>query len=687
MPRRRRILLATNNALKVAELEHSLSKYDVEVRLIDKSVLKDEQSLRQALTDAGEDYWVKAVFEEHMSLFDMPAGGASKLKVDWEKRDARVLVDKGPEHDCRPLVACSQLTVYQLPMSEQKLVREKELYSQAMSLHTHPLAAGMKSQDASDEAAKGPVEAATYQHMVEGYIDFSRRDPENPARFGWDDVFVLKDLNMTFTQLMALGCTKVSPRDINVNSWVMEKLYYSARKATTYISKGESGESILAPFESTIAFAEGNSVGKFVASSPHFNNEVATSSGLRDVFVAVANHGAFFRAAHTRREVNYWLPGLNAGIPFVPKKDPIHEVTFTAHDFGHFSIPDLVYTGGTSKAYRRTYILYRMMSEATTLVFADMLFVETLRRSGYEYDWTKRKIHPLFLATGVDPFAAGLSRQEFLAKFRILLEANVEYCLTGKSDKWLELIRSNKALDTEPDASGAFTGCKALNDFKEKYMPFFVEDYRWTSANYTNMEKNAKQYAEWWKLVEPMITAMGLGGLTQSGIGLETVDQFMEAIGVSPDSGISSSDLIWKIFDRVFSTRLQPIFEGKEPLSLNSAGSRRTQAFVRYMVGQCIIFTKFPFLEASKDYANKIVTFLTKKIGREDLTEQDVAAVRGLYNMYLRTLVQKSLISTDDASNYAEICPLFDPVYVFYDENKAFYQQLAEVQKTILEGN
>ena len=114
-----------------------------------------------------------------------------------------------------------------------------------------------------------------------------------------------------------------------------------------------------------------------------------------NVFVAVANNGAFFRAARTRREVNYWLPGLNAGIPFVAKRDPIHEITFTAHDFGHFLIPDLVYTGNNSTNGRRAYILYRMLSEAVTMVFADMLFVETLRLSGHEYDYSKRHIHPL----------------------------------------------------------------------------------------------------------------------------------------------------------------------------------------------------------------------------------------------------------------------------------------------------
>ncbi len=47
-------------------------------------------------------------------------------------------------------------------------------------------------------------------------------------------------------------------------------------------------------------------------------------------------------------------------------------------------LPDLLFTGNDSPLHRRLYIIYRMLSEATTLVFADMLFVESLRRRGVE---------------------------------------------------------------------------------------------------------------------------------------------------------------------------------------------------------------------------------------------------------------------------------------------------------------
>ena len=109
-----------------------------------------------------------------------------------------------------------------------------------------------------------------------------------------------------------------------------------------------------------------------------------------------------------------------------------------------------------------------MLSEAITLVFADMLFVEALRRGGVEYDWTKRKIWPLFRDCGLDPFKHSDS-QHLLSVFRTLLEANVPYCLLGDDTKYRELLSKHLGNPVEVVAP-------ALEDFKQKYMPFFVED-------------------------------------------------------------------------------------------------------------------------------------------------------------------------------------------------------------------
>ena len=72
-----------------------------------------------------------------------------------------------------------------------------------------------------------------------------------------------------------------------------------------------------------------------------------------------------------------------------------------------------IYTYEIYLPWSTKYTLYQLLISGLTMKsddflspnrlgprFADMLFVETLRLSGYSYDWSKRKIHPLFQATG-----------------------------------------------------------------------------------------------------------------------------------------------------------------------------------------------------------------------------------------------------------------------------------------------
>ncbi|CAM9539250.1 unnamed protein product, partial [Heterosigma akashiwo] len=212
------------------------------------------------------------------------------------------------------------------------------------------------------------LEVKTFTSRLDGVIDLSKRSAA-PDVFGWDDIMVIRGTNMTFQEIKQLGLHKISPRDQNISSYIQQHIYYQKRRDLKWNPKAA---------RDTIKFEGDASVADFVTKNRFMTNEIAQKTGITDIFLSVANNGAFFRAAKNRREANYWLPGLNAGIPYVPKRDPVHEITFMAHDFGHFFIPDLVFTGHASANARRTYIIYRMMSEATTLVFADMLFVDTL---------------------------------------------------------------------------------------------------------------------------------------------------------------------------------------------------------------------------------------------------------------------------------------------------------------------
>ena len=407
-----------------------------------------------------------------------------------------------------------------------------------------------------------------------------------------------------------------------------------------------------------------------------------------------------------------------------------------AHDFGHFLIPDLIYTGLRHPLVRKTYIIYRMMSEATTLVFADMLFVDTLKRCNtYEYNWSKRKIHPLLVATGLDPFRSTNGQdqvQTFFQDFKLLLQANVQYCLLGDDSTYMNLIQQAGVVPVYTHEKTGKVTCDAMEQFKAKYMPFFVEDYNWTECNFNNMREHADDYKHWWQVVRPLAKAAGVvgdGGRSTGGrntggrntggrntggrntgarntgarntgeaqsisVGLETVEEHLLALGIDVSSNAFSEPtttaLIQMVFHRMFATRIRPIFDRPpgQRVQLASPDERRTQSFVRYLLGQSVIFSRYSFVPESDTYQSLVVgkTIQRLQTGNGLLTMDHVRNARSAYSQFVRLLFEKALITSDDMVNYCEVCPLFKPSYVSYDKDETLYEQLADVQKRILDG-
>ncbi len=138
-----------------------------------------------------------------------------------------------------------------------------------------------------------------------------------------------------------------------------------------------------------------------------------------------------------------------------------------AHDFGHFTIPDLTYVGKNSLSHRRAYVAWRMASEAMTMTLADMFFVDALCKDGVEYDFTTRRIYPLFKDLGIDL----LNKETFVANLKRVVRANYYYCLTGNDSYYRDMLRERGSSEEN------------LEKFKEKFMPFFVEDFHWYVHN------------------------------------------------------------------------------------------------------------------------------------------------------------------------------------------------------------
>ncbi|MCG7498249.1 hypothetical protein MHO82_15380 [Vibrio sp. Of7-15] len=487
--------------------------------------------------------------------------------------------------------------------------------------------------------SNGKVVKKRYRHITKGYLDFALRCQDGNRVFGWDDVFVVKETHTSYHELKEKGL-KVSSRDMTISQFIEDHIHYKV-PLNMYYYPQKAKEVI--DFEL--------SVKDFMKSNSYIQNPVVNDIGFNHLFDKVLDSGVFFRSAVNRRQKNYWLPGLNAGVPLTRKKDPIHETTFIVHDFCHFLIPDLIYTGANSKQHKTAYILYRMMSEASTLVLADMLFVDCLQRSGIEYNYAKRCIYPLFSDLGLD-FS---DKSKFRDNLKTLVKANAAYCLKGDDSEYKRLL----ALGDKTHDS--------LDLFKGKYHAFFCEDYRWTQRNWVCMSSKQDKFKSWWEFVSPLAKIYQLD--------IQTIDDFLSINSLDLSN---EEETINTVVNHVIDKQIMTFFEP----SVEHPYSSKTKAFIRYMMGQFLIFEYFDFVESSQIYKNKIMEVLCSP--QFDGSSEMIKSIRCFYQDFLKELLSKNIISKDDCNTYSDVFPLFDPYFVFYDEDKEYYPELKSIYKEIL---
>src|SRR5690606_33080889 len=136
-------------------------------------------------------------------------------------------------------------------------------------------------------------------------------------------------------------------------------------------------------------------------------------------------------------ERNYWNSNLNGGLPLMRKGDPMHEGTFLVHDIHHFLFTDPVITGNGPE-HLMVYVAARMLSEAASLVFADLSAVDAADLQGAGYDVSRRAVHPL-LTSMRQPLTSVLETQ--------LVGAVSDFALTGATCRLLALGASQEAVD------------------------------------------------------------------------------------------------------------------------------------------------------------------------------------------------------------------------------------------------
>jgi hypothetical protein len=464
--------------------------------------------------------------------------------------------------------------------------------------------------------------------------------------YGWDSVFCHHRTGNSFFEYDVTGY-KVSARQNNISK-IFQKSFHYSKNADLHHNPQHYSE--------TVDF-HNKSFAKYIQTVPEFcpTENSAINTIITNVCQQAINQGAFFRSARNRRH-NGWCPGLNMGIPFTSKpKDRIHELAYQFHDCSHFNIPDLVFSGNDSPFNRFVYIAYRLMSEALTLVLADMIFVNSVFVNGGNYiTFEGRKIYPVFkkMVENNPNYADNI--EQFIHE---VLYGSFKYCFFGDMIIWETLCGSN--------------GDEVLDNFKNKYDSYFTADMFWTATNYDNMVKSSTVYENWWNTVKDWRI---------ENLELESIDEFSDEFNLK-EREIDKITLLDKIFEaiyekyirRVISTTIKPVSE-TEVL---------TNSYVRYMMGQSLLFFRFSHCSSIQSKF-KLINDAMKN--DKEITTNSVQIMRHFYNMCLEQLKDDGYITIDDVVSYKDVFPpFFIPNYLTgYESFSSEGKQLKDFQRDIL---
>lgn len=466
------------------------------------------------------------------------------------------------------------------------------------------------------------IEDKKFYAEVEGFI-FPNLKTTRSDIYDWDDIFISSSTMKSYQEMKDNGI-KNSARDLAFAQVIdyLPDVFTYAEKTNLKFNPVIHNEII--SFEPVIKNLFDNNNYYQVA----YKNEVFNS-----IVNHIINDGLFIRRASNRHQKNYWLPGLNAGIPLTPKKDELHELTFMFHDIMHFLYPDLVLLDDSIES-KNKYIISRMMSEAFTLVLADMLFISLLKDSNIEYDYNKRKIYPLFENMKFE------ITQDNLPQIKQLLWANVLFAVLGQDEPLKVLVKNDIVFEA----------------YKNKYQRFFQEDYEWTSHNCNNMSKQCSQTLKWYEM------------LKFQGISIPNTKDFCPEFNID----LSLLEQVEIIFECMFG-KLESVVKKNE--SYNSQQCL-TNAVRKYIAGQIYIFFKFETLY-NLLFLSEIMKIVTKDI----ITKDELNTVLRLYEAYINKLGKDNFISPYEVNNFKNIYPIFEPFYVFYDqkESKDFASTLKSI--------
>lgn len=353
--------------------------------------------------------------------------------------------------------------------------------------------------------------------------------------------------------------------------------------------------------------------------------------------------GMFLKSWKLRAQHNYFHPSVNSGLPLTKKKDEIHEGTFMMHDMFHFIFFDPIVTGTETPAEKATYIVCRMMSEACTLVLADMIAVAHSGIESLGYDITRRKIYPLFKSLRLDAFD--------IETVKKVLYANCVYSLHGDTS-----IYQSFGADE-----------KELNNFTGKYYKFFSGDFEWNEKNIARMTDTMKKnegLQQYFASLHPAFSAFNTRELTKN---------------ITLTDGKLSFDALFSVF---WSQLEQLLYYRNESDPIQY----RKTAYTKYISGQMYIVYKFSL---HKGASNLMQDYLqTIDAIQASVSESEIISIGETFcdriSAFIEALGAAQLLSPVEVITQTLHVTHFPAEYVNYDRPDQYYETLEEISERIM---
>ena len=508
----------------------------------------------------------------------------------------------------------------------------------------------------------GELKEYDYLRKVSGRVDLRLLKTDEDNKW-WDRIFV-NDLTGENYELEREYAGKVSARQLALSDFVEEHVNFTKHRNLAFnpiIMKG-SIDFTRSPLELVGSVEKG----EFKIDNPFIVRSFGSSSPWAEFmqnFFTNSMQETYLRTSDNRRSGNYFLPPIS-GIPLHPKADPFHQTTFQYHDICHQALPDLLFTGKDTPENRMVYVAERMMSEAITLIMADMLFVDGVKESGFQYDYSARAINPLYDAIKAQLLEGkqNFSKDELKNKLHDLLLANVKFALLGDKSYFQNCLNDDEKSSV------------ALENYTKTYQHFFTPDLEWTDGNYKDMVQRSKDFADWKEIVGDDLFKRAdlplLDDVTSS------IKNKKHKIDLS-----NYETAVDAVFEEVFESRILPKLEKGQELTTESV---RSKGFLRYMVGQMAFYSKYAEVGDIKERGQEMVARLKDT---QEFTPQIIEEIRAAFSKDVKTVFQSKRITQTDAKMFEQIYPLFSPRYLSYDYdyNYTKYNSIPEAVKDILQ--